>query len=53
MGLRYAQRHACGLSKTWGAWCCAGAAGHGLGDDAAVIQFFAKLTGIELPRKPS
>ncbi|NCX81897.1 MAG: 2-amino-thiazoline-4-carboxylic acid hydrolase [Betaproteobacteria bacterium] len=22
-------------------------------DDAAVIQFFAKLTGIELPRKPS
>ena len=34
-------------------YLAASAAGHGLDDDAAVIQFFAKLTGIELPRKPS
>jgi 3-hydroxyisobutyrate dehydrogenase len=34
-------------------YLAASAAGYGLDDDAAVIQFFAKLTGIELPKKPS
>ena len=32
-------------------YLAASAAGHGLEDDAAVIQFFAKLTGIDLPAK--